>query len=615
MPTEAAFSGTPDPDGTTAEASLGRALELRRKGLPLEALIELQAIIRRHPDSAEAHHQKGNILKSLFRFAEARASLGEAARLAPQNAAIWLNLGVACLELRRLDESVDAFRRAIDLEPDRPEARNAFGTVLLQQGLVTEAAAQFEKALQLRPGYAAAHDNMGRVMKAQGRSAEALACHRAALEREPKATTHSNLLYTLNFVEGLPPEEILAEHRRWAELYAGPHGPEWRPVPLRPAQEPGRRKLRVGYVSPDFCNHAVAFFFEPVLSSHDRERFETVCYSDTRVPDQVTGRLRSHAWQWRNIAGWSDDLADALIRSDRIDILVDLAGHTAHNRLSVFGGRPAPVQVSWLGYPNTTGLPAIGYRLTDAVCDPPGLTERWHTEALVRLPQGFSCYLPPAESPPVGPLPALSAGHVTFGCFNHVAKLTPAAVELWAGILGDLPGSRLMLKSRGLTDPGTIARIRNEFEGRGVAGGRIELRGEDLPTAGHLGLYNRVDIALDTFPYNGTTTTCEALWMGVPVVALAGDTHVARVSASLLTRLGAADLIAASAEDYRSLCLALAADLPRLAERRALQRDRMRASPICDAAGFTRGLEEAYLRMWAGRPSESEGRPAEAQRA
>jgi predicted O-linked N-acetylglucosamine transferase (SPINDLY family) len=294
-----------------------------------------------------------------------------------------------------------------------------------------------------------------------------------------------------------------------------------------------------------------------------------------------------------------DESVEALIRKDGIDILVDLAGHTAHHRLSVFARKPAPIQVTWLGYPNTTGLSAIDYRITDALSDPPGQTERWHTEKLLRLPGAFSCYLPPAESPPVGPLPALAAGHVTLGCFNHIAKVTPSLLGLWAGILKDLPGSRLFLKSRGLADPGTAGRIREELAGSGVAPERVELRGEALPTAEHLGLYNRVDIALDTFPYNGTTTTCEALWMGAPVVALAGATHVSRVSASLLTHLGAAELIASSADEYRLRCLALAADLPRLAERRATQRDRMRASPICDAAGFTRGLEEAYGRMWA----------------
>jgi predicted O-linked N-acetylglucosamine transferase (SPINDLY family) len=218
----------------------------------------------------------------------------------------------------------------------------------------------------------------------------------------------------------------------------------------------------------------------------------------------------------------------------------------------------------------------------------------------VRLPQAFSCYLPPAECPPVGPLPALAAGHVTFGCFNHLAKVTAAALELWAGILRELPHSRLLLKSRGLTDPETVARIRTEFEDRGVTSERVGLRGEELPTAEHLGLYNQVDIALDTFPYNGTTTTCEALWMGAPVVTLAGATHVSRVSASLLTHLGASDWIAASPDEYRLRCLALAGDLPRLAQLRAGQRERMRASPICQAAAFTRTLEEAYRRMWAG---------------
>ena len=317
----------------------------------------------------------------------------------------------------------------------------------------------------------------------------------------------------------------------------------------------------------------------------------------------MTGRLRGLSDQWRDIAGKTDDRVAALIREDRIDILVDLAGHTAGNRLLVFARKPAPVQVTWLGYPNTTGLEAMDYRLTEAVSDPPGQTERWHSEELIRLPGTFSCYGPPAESPPVGPLPALEAGHVTFGCFNNLAKLTPPAIELWSQILREVPGARLLLKSRGLADLETAAGVREEFGRRGIEPARLEFNGQELSVTNHLALYNRVDLALDTFPYNGTTTTCEALWMGVPVVTLAGATHVARVGASLLTHLSVEELIADSPVGYVARCVDLAGDLPRLAEIRAGLRERMRASPLCDAPGFTRGFEDALRGMWRGRQS------------
>jgi len=586
-----------------APAGLRRARAWRAQGRASEAIAELRDILGRDPDLAEAHHELGNALKSVGRYAEARSSLTEAARLDPGQAAIWLNLGVACLEIRLWDEAVAAFRSALALEPGRPEAHNVLGHTLLQQGRSTAAAEALATALRLRPGYPAAHDNLGRVRKAQGRSADAIAHHRAALAGTPRAATHSNLLYSLNLLPGISPAEMLAEHREWARLYA----PEVRRIPGgpgRPAAGPSSRaRLRVGYVSPDFINHAVAFFIEPVLAQHDRDRFEIFCYSDALAPDAVTRRLRSYPVQWRDIARASDEQVEALIRGDGIDLLVDLAGHTARHRLAVFAQRPAPVQISWLGYPNTTGLSAIDYRLTEAVSDPPGLTERWHTEKLVRLPETFSCYLPPRDAPPVGTLPAVAVGHLTFGCFNHLAKVTPATLDLWSRLLRQTPGARLFLKARGLADAPTAARIRDHFLRQGIAAERIELDGAELSTAEHLRLYQGVDIALDTFPYNGTTTTCEALWMGVPVVTLAGDAHVSRV--------GMPESIAHSPADYLARCRRLAQSLPLLSWLRQELRERMRASPICDAPRFTRNLEDAFRWMWAqqGDPAPAGGAP------
>jgi protein O-GlcNAc transferase len=630
-----------------AASRLEEGMALRAQGRQEEAVAEFRAALLFEPNLAEAHHQLGNALKSLHRYAEAVASLRAAALLAPQSGAVWLNLGVGCLELSRLDEAVACFRRAIRLEPTRPEAHNILGHALLAKGRCTAAKHCLEEALRLRPGYPAAHDNLGRVLKTQGLAAEALAHHRTALAAAPRPETHSNLLFSLNFPADISAEEIFAEHRRWAERYAcGASGRAQPPSPTseervaaggasgpsvanvaraestsntsnmsnttnttntagtagtantaNTANTAGARRLRVGYVSPDFVNHAVAYFFEPVLAAHDRGHFEIFCYSNVRVPDKVTQRLRGLSDGWREIAGLSDDKVAALIREDQIDILIDLAGHTARNRLLVFARRPAPVQATWLGYPNTTGLDAIDYRITEAVSDPAG-NEAWHTEKLLRLPETFSCYRPSEESPPVGPLPAAAVGHVTFGCFNHLAKLTPPAIKLWAEVLHAVLASRLFLKSRGLVDLETAARVREEFARHGIEAGRLELNGEELSVTRHLALYGRVDIALDPFPYNGTTTTCEALWMGVPVVALAGRTHVARVGASLLTHLGAAHWIADTPAQYVARCRELASDLAVLAAVRAGLRERMGASPLCDAPRFTRNLEDAFRKMW-----------------
>ena len=577
---------------------LRRARALRGEGRSDEAVAELRRAVALHPDWAEAHHQLGNALKVAGAYAEAVASLRAAARLDPAQAAIWLNLGVACLERGQLGPAEECFRQALALEPFRPEARNVLGHTLLLRGRCAEAARELKRALELRPGYPAAHDNLGRVLKAQGRAAEALAHHTAALRGQPRPAIHSNLLYTLNFIPGLDPAAVAEEHRGWARRHAALGG-----APAGPAGHdfsPSRR-LRVGYVSPDLVRHAVAGFFEPVLARHDRDRFEAICYSDAPVPDGVTERLRAQSAGWRDTARLSDAQLEAQIRRDRIDILVDLAGHTARNRLTVFARRPAPVQVTWLGYPNTTGLAAIDFRLTEAVCDPPGQTEAWHSERLFRLPRVFSCYRPPAESPEVGLLPALASGRITFGCFNNFAKVGPETIRRWARLLREVRGSTLLLKSRGLGDPATAVAVREQFVHQGARGDQVEFNGEELSVARHLGLYGRVDLALDTDPYNGTTTTCEALWMGVPVITLAGRTHAARVGASLLSHVGFPEGIAQTEDGYVAAATALAADLPRLAALRGRMRELMRDSPLCDETGFVRDLESGYRRMWAER--------------
>ena len=415
-------------------------------------------------------------------------------------------------------------------------------------------------------------------------------------DRQPDfAAAHSNLVFSMNYDAAATQQTIFAESRAWHESHAAALG---RRAPGHANARDPERRLRVGYVSPDFREHSVAYFLEPLIAAHDRAAFEVFCYAQVARPDQRTERFRGLADTWRSTVGMTDaDLATA-VREDRIDILVDLAGHTGGNRLLAFDRRPAPVQLSWLGYPNTTGTEAIDARLTDAIADPPGPSDALHSETLVRLPNGFLCYAPTADAPAIGAPPARSTGHVTFGSFNALAKITPAVVAAWARILLGVPGSRLVIKSGPLADAATRARYLEMLAAAGVDAGRVDLRAWIDARSGHLGAYANIDIGLDPFPYNGTTTTCEALWMGVPVVTLAGDRHAGRVGASLLTRIGLAELVADTTDGYVETAVHFAGDLDGLPARRLALRDRMMSSPLCDAAGFARDVEAAYRAMW-----------------
>ena len=600
-------------ESARAESLFTQALRIQPGAAPLHLLhgIALRAL-RRSADAhaalaraveldpflAEAHHQIGNIAKSQGRISDALASLRTATRLAQERPAIWLNLGVAALEAGARTEALAAFQRAVALEPSRPETHNILGHTLAALGHTTEARAAFAEALRLRPNYAAAHDNLGRLAKAEGLLGEAISHFRAALTNQPAPGTHSNLLLALNYLPGLSPVDHLAEHRRWHSLYAAPLAPS---VPSPNPTSGANRRLRIGYLSPDFTHHAVAYFIEPVLAAHDRTLVEVFCYANVRVPDRFTARIRDQVEHWRDIAFLEDHAAAELIRQDSLDLLIDLAGHTAHHRLLVFARRPARVQATWIGYPNTTGLDAIDYRITDHVSDPVGLTESYHSEKLVRLPTTFSCYRPDEDSPPVNSLPAIEPGEITFGCFNNFAKLTSEVFSLWTQILVALPKARLLLKSRGLRDSTVAARIHAIFYASGIRPDRIMLNGAELSVSDHLALYHGVDVALDPFPYNGTTTTCEALWMGVPVVTLAGSTHVARAGASLLSHTRLNDWIATTPESYVQRAVAAAFDLPRLRTLRRGLREQLRTSALCDAEKFTRGLEATFASMVASR--------------
>ncbi|QWV93635.1 tetratricopeptide repeat protein [Geomonas oryzisoli] len=575
-----------------AQASFNLGCTLDRLYGPGEALPHFERATQLAPQWSEAHGNHGFALARLGRMEEAAQALEEACRLAPDNAGLRNNLGLALSALGRGEEARDSFLAAIRLDPRYPDPHSNLGILLERFGNGGAAIRSLREALRLRPNYPEAHHNLANVLKSQGRHREALEHYRAALRLAPdNAEVHSSLLFALLYQAGSAEVTVFAEHAAFGAAHRFP------PRRHDNAPEPDR-VVHVGYVSADFREHAVARFIEPVLAHHDRERFRVFCYSNVSVPDGKSARLAARCDRFVSIAGLPDDAVDRLIAEDGIDILVDLSGHSAGNRLPLFARKPAPVQITWIGYPFSTGLTTMDYRISDAVCDPPGATERYHSEELIRLPGTFSCFAPPEEAPAVADLPCLAAGRVTFGSFNNPAKITPETVALWADVLRAVPGSRLLLKGYSFACPETRQHLLDAFAERGIAPERLELTGNTPSYRDHLALYGRVDLALDTFPYNGTTTTCEALWMGVPVLTLSGTTHRSRVGASLLHALGLDALAVQEAGAFVAGAAALAQDRARLGELRQTLRDRMAASPLTDGAGFTRTLEAALSEVW-----------------
>jgi len=424
-----------------------------------------------------------------------------------------------------------------------------------------------------------------------GHLEDATAAFDAAIRTDPDyAGAYSNLLLSLHYRAEVTGAAILAQARRFAARFEAPSRH------FANTADPNRR-LRIGYVSGDYCRHSVAYFLAPVLSHHDRTSVQVFCYSTGAKTDDMTERLQSGADQWRSLVGVSDEAGSKMVIADGIDVLVDLSGHTALNRLTLFARKAAPVQVSWLGYPGTTGLTAMDYRLVDVVSDPEDEDGTHTSETLIRLRDGFLCYGPPAEAPEPK-MPEGCGYPVSFGSFNNLAKLSADTFEVWAALLDRVHGARLVLKGRPFADPAVRLLVRERFRERGVAPERVVLIEHLSATAEHLAAYNEVDIGLDPFPYNGTTTTCEALWMGVPVVTLRGDRHSGRVGASLLTQMGLEDLIARDTEDYLRIAVTLADDDKRRNELRRTLRARMAASSLCNGPAFARKLEEAYRKIW-----------------
>lgn len=546
------------------------------------------------PSHVEAHIDLASVKEKTGELPVALAHYRRALELAPDNMRAHNNLSIIYCLMGAHENAVEEARKALQLNPNSYEAYNNLANPLYKLGHLEDAANALKQALQYRPDHAETHSNLGSVLLLQGKARESLASHHRTIELQPDlSSAHSSLLYSMNYSLEFSRAELFKAHTEWAEKY---EQVTKQPTDFTNTAVPERR-LRIGYVSPDFCGHSVGFFFEPILKNHDQNTFEIFCYSDTFNADKTTERMQSFSNHWRHICGLSDKEVAQTIIDDQIDILIDLAGHTANNRLPLFAMQPAPVQGSYLGYPNTTGLKSIDYLITDEHCDPQPEADKYYSESLCRIPGSFFCYQPPENSPDVAPAPVIDNGYITFASYNNLAKIGEEVIELWSQVLQAIPDARLIVQCLSLNDPPTRKRYEELFQANEINISRIKFttfEGFDSYLAGHA----EVDIVLDTFPWNGHTVSCHALWMGVPVITLAGDRHSSRMGASILSNLDLEECIAHSSSDFIAKAKAFANDKQHLTSLRQQLRPRMLASTICDGQKFTSRLEQQYRSMW-----------------
>jgi len=594
-------------------------------------LAEAEAFYRQARATAPQHFElillSGLAAYQAGRVSDALEFLGQAVRQAPRHASAVMHHGLSLLAANRPAEAERQLRRATELEPTLTEAWDNLAYFLKTQNRLADAITCHERALTLAPGSASSWYNYGLTLSLCGRESEALACHDRAIAADPKYAkarfgraqalqqTHriaeavaeydrflimqpqhhearSYRLFALQYLDGLSRERMLEEHREFGRA-VGPPAPS---VPSR-LPDPARR-LRVAFLSPDLRSHSVAYFIAPLIRHLDSSQFDVWLYHDHFCEDAVSQRLKALAAGWRNFVGQPAPAVAAAIKADAPDLIVDLAGHTGLNRLPLLARRLAPVQISYLGYPNTTGVPAMDYRFTDGTADPEGEADAFATERLVRFSSVAWAYQPSGDAPPVSSAPVAAAGTVTFGCFNNPAKITDATLTLWGRVLAAVPGSRLRLKGAGFGHPTVRARYETRLAHCGVAVSRVDLLERTPDATSHLALYHSIDLAFDTFPYHGTTTTCEALWMGVPVLTMTGRDHRARVGASLLTAVGHPEWCARDADDFVRLASALALDPARLSAARRSLRSEMEASPLLDHAGQAAKFGGALRACW-----------------
>jgi protein O-GlcNAc transferase len=556
-----------------------------------EAIAAYRKAVELRPAFVEAWINLAATLHDDQQLPEAVAAYQQAVSIRPDLFLGWANLGRALRDKGDFAAAAAAFSRAVELRPDSAESWFSLGETLQKANDYDGAIAALRRTLELRPGWLAPLSTLGGALHAIGNLEEALACHETLLAKAPDAPLAASLLHSLHYDASFDPPRIFTQHRFWNDRHARKLAP--RSPKFSNERNPDRR-IRIGYLSPDFCQHVSSFFTIPLLSNQDHAAFEVVCYADVKRRDELTDLHRRYADVWRDVAEMDDEQIAEVVNRDQIDVLVDLSLHAAGNRLLVFAREPAPLQITWLGCPGTSGLDAIDYRLTDPYLDPDPAEDRWYSEKTLRLPRCFWCYDPLSEQPSVNELPAIRNGFITFGSLNAISKATPQTLSMWSAILSAVPNSRLLLRA---PEGSARSRVIDLLRQGGVEASRVEFT-DRQPWIGYMKTFHRIDIGLDPFPYGGGTTTFDTLWMGVPLVSLTGTTPISRAGLSILSNLGSPQWVARSAEEYVRIATSLATDLTLLSEWRATMRGRMLASPLMDAAGFTRGFEAAVRRIW-----------------
>ena len=593
------------------------------------ALEDLNRAIELKPDYFEALCNCAEILRTQGNYEQALSSLDRAIALNPGLPHLHNSAGQICEKIGETRRAIHHYRIALQLDDTFAEAHNNLGNVLAIERNFDEAVLSYKKALKLRPGFFEAYYNLGNCLRETNNFDEAITCFRAALRIQPSSVqaltnygealqttgrineaqqcyrtinaeadkpcpkAFGNLLLCTNYDVAYSPGQLFEEH----SLFGKTFGLSADSISQNVFNDTFR-KLRIGYVSPDFCDHPVAKFIEPVLMNHNRETFDIYCYADCQRQDIVGRRIRAMSLCWRDINNMTDQQVSHIIRDDKIDILIDLAGHTSGNRLMVFARKPAPVQMSYCGYPNTTGLPAIDYYITDNILDPDG-ADSFYVERLLHIPGCFCCFKPPANAPDVNKLPALKNGYVTFGSFHPLMRINECVIDLWCSVLRAIPDSRLRIVRNTLA--GSVRkRIENDFAKHGMAMHRIELTNE-IPAQGYLHLYDNIDISLDTLPWSGHTLACESLWMGVPVITLYGNRHAGRMATSILRNAGLPEWVALTKDQYCGIAVAASSSFDKLSDLRGGLRSVLADSIICNGGDFTRKLEDAYRSVWISR--------------
>lgn len=580
------------------QAACDKLAALFNSGHFAELETQTRLLAEQYPASGFAWKMLGVSLQSQGKAGDALPAYRRAIELMPEDPGAYANAGNSLKALGLLEEALVCHRQALEIDPNFALAHCGLGTALLDLGQAEAAIASLARAVEIKPDYALAHTNLGLALQSVGRLEDAEASHSRALDINPDlGESHSNLLLVQNYMSSRPADLLLRNARRfgdWAEKRAQPCM-EWS------NSRESSRCLRVGFVSGDFRQHPVGFFVEGLfsaLAANACGRIQLLAYSNHGRADGLTDRIRAHCLEWRQVVGVSDENLARLIKGDEIDVLIDLSGHTGHNRLPVFAWKPAPIQVTWLGYLGTTGLKAVDYLIADSWTLPPS-EEANFSEKVFRLPETYLCFSPPNVEILPGALPALSAGHITFGSFNNLTKVNDSVIEAWSAILAQVPESKLFLKSKQIAGQAVKQRLLEKFARHDVDGRRLILEGHTQSYGEHYAAYQRVDIALDPFPYPGITTTIESLWMGVPVLTLCGERFVSRQGVGLLTNAGLADWVAADVSGYIEQAVLRASRVQELSALRAGLRRQLLASPIFDSGRFARHFEAALRSMWA----------------